>query len=334
MVRLIDDLLDVSRVSRGTFELRKERVELQSIVHLAVEAIRAICHAEQQKLTLDLPPEPLRIEADPVRLAQIIGNLLSNACRYSNTGAEIVIRASLEAGGVVVSVKDRGIGIPPDKLETIFEMFSQIDRSLERTTGGLGIGLYLVDRLVEMHGGTVTAHSEGPGKGSEFILRLPVLAQPSVVIESTAPPKTDARKPSARRRHVLVVDDNKDAARTTATLLAAHGYVTETALDGLQAVEAAERFNPELILLDIGLPRLNGYEVCQRIRQQPWGSEMVFIALTGWGKDEDRRRAEESGFDAHLVKPVEPLRLLELLASLLKEPDQSRAPATLNANSS
>jgi CheY-like chemotaxis protein len=233
-----------------------------------------------------------------------------------------------------LSVKDYGIGIPPENLQSIFELFSQLDRSLERRTGGLGIGLYLVKRLVEMHGGTVTAVSQGKGGGSAFIARLPIVVERPSVVESAVPPQVGAAVPlpDARSR-ILVVDDNHDAARTLAILLSAHGYVTQAAHDGLQAVDAAEEFNPHVILLDIGLPTLNGYEACQRIRSQSWGKSMILVALTGWGQEEDKRRAEESGFDTHLVKPVDPPKLIQVVAALLKERNQSHAPVTLNARS-
>jgi CheY-like chemotaxis protein len=267
-------------------------------------------------------------EADPVRLTQVIGNLVSNASRYSDPESEISLRAESSGGDIRISVKDHGIGIPPDKLESIFEMFSQIDRSLERTTGGLGIGLYLVKRLVELHGGTVTAHSEGPGRGSEFVVRLPAAPGPLSVVGAMPRPELPVTPSSGPCLSVLVVDDNKDAATTMVMLLRAQRYVTQTAHDGLQALEAAERFNPDVVLLDIGLPGLNGYEVCQRIRQQPWGREMIVIALTGWGQEQDKRRADECGFDAHLVKPVEVPKLMELMASLLKQPDPSEKSGT------
>jgi signal transduction histidine kinase/AmiR/NasT family two-component response regulator len=334
MVRLIDDLLDVSRISRGTIELRKERVELQSVIYQTIESAGPVCEAARQTLAVDLPPQPVWIDADPVRLAQIIGNLLSNASRYSDTGSEISVRAECAGNELVVRVKDRGIGIPLDKLESVFEMFSQLDRSLERTAGGLGIGLYIVKRLVAMHDGSVTASSEGLGTGSEFTVRLPIVLEPSDAVECAAPMPDQAAAPSMHQLRVLIVDDNHDAARTMATLLRAYGYVTQAAHDGLQAVEAAERFKPHVILLDIGLPKLNGYEACRQIRAQSWGSDMVVIALTGWGQEEDKRRADESGFDAHIVKPVATTWLIELLISKLQERDRTDALVALDARSS
>jgi signal transduction histidine kinase/CheY-like chemotaxis protein len=334
MVRLIDDLLDVSRISRGTIELRKERLELQSVIYQTIESVGPICEAARQTLAIDLPPQPVWIEADPVRLAQIIGNLLSNASRYSSTGGQISLRVESAGSELVVRVKDQGIGIPPEKLDTVFEMFSQLDRSLERTAGGLGIGLYIVKRLVEMLGGSVAARSEGPGTGSEFTVRLPIVAEPSATLDPAAPKAAKPAAPSTEQKRILVVDDNHDAARTLANLLRAYGYVSQAAHDGLQAVEAAERFNPHVILLDIGLPNLNGYEACQQIRLQPWGRDMVVIAVTGWGQEDDKRRAEECGFDAHIVKPVEPARLMELLASMLKERVRPGELLALDARSS
>jgi CheY-like chemotaxis protein/PAS domain-containing protein len=334
MVRLIDDLLDVSRISRGTIELRKERVELQSVIHQTIESVRPMCEASQQTLAVDLPSQPVWIEVDPVRMAQIVGNLLSNASRYSDQGSEMSLRAECAGKELVICVKDQGIGIPPEKLESVFEMFSQLDRSLERTAGGLGIGLYIVKRLVEMHGGSVTARSEGPGTGSEFALRLPVVVEPSISIEPAMPTPATATAPSRERPRILVVDDNTDAARTMSILLRAYGYVTQAAHDGLEAIEVAERFNPHVILLDIGLPKLNGYEVCQQIRSQQWGKEMFVVAVTGWGQEEDKRRAEDCGFDAHIVKPVEPVQLVALLNKLVSERDQRGALVALDSGSS
>jgi PAS domain S-box-containing protein len=318
MVRLIDDLLDVSRISRGTFELRKERVDLQSIVHQAIESVRPLCDAAGQKLTIELPAGSIWVDADPVRLHQILGNLLNNACRYSDRDTPIRLHAEQTGSDIVVSVKDIGAGIPPEKLEGIFEMFSQLDRSLERNAGGLGIGLYLVKQLVEMHGGSVTAHSEGLGRGSEFVVRLPIPFQSAEVAQPNTASSSELPVPQIERQRILVVDDNTDSALTLAALLKVYGHATQTAHDGLEAVNAAENFDPDIILLDIGLPNLNGYEACQQIRKQRRGNDMIIVALTGWGQEEDKRRAEECGFDAHLVKPVEANQLTELLASLLQ----------------
>jgi two-component system CheB/CheR fusion protein len=312
LVRLVDDLLDVNRATRGKLELRKERVELASVLRQSVEACRPLAERAQHALSVSLPPEPVFLHADAVRLTQVFVNLLTNACKYTEPGGQIELTAERQGGEVVVSVKDTGLGIPADKLASIFEMFTQIDRSLERSQGGLGIGLMLVKRLVEMHGGSVEARSEGPGRGSEFVVRLPILIEQPGVERPKAP---DAPTPTMNHR-ILIVDDNRDAAASLDTLLKITGNETKTAHDGLAAVEAAATFRPDVVLLDIGLPKLNGYDVCRRIREQPWGQNMVLVALTGWGLDEDRRQSKEAGFDHHMVKPVDFAALMSLLAEL------------------
>ncbi len=308
MTRLVDDLLDVSRISRGRIELKRERVELASVVYQSVEACRPLAECAKHEVTVTLPPEPIHLHADPVRLAQVFGNLLNNACKYTEAGGRIGLSAELASGGhqppeVVVKVKDSGIGIPPDKLDSIFGMFTQVDRTLERSQGGLGIGLTLAKRLVEMHGGSVQAFSEGTGRGSEFVVRLPVLIDKQRKQQPAEPTGNEQPAPTARR--VLVVDDNRDSAASLAMLLKLAGNETYTAHDGLEAVKAAETFRPDVVFLDIGLPKLNGRDAARRIREQPWGTNMVLVALTGWGQDEDRRRSQEAGFDHHMVKPVD-----------------------------
>lgn len=309
MVRLIDDLLDVSRVSRGKLELRRERIELATVVSQAVEACKGLIDRAGHKLHIALPPEPVWLYADPVRLTQIFDNLINNACKYSEAGGRIELSAECRDGEVTVRVKDTGIGIPPEKLGSIFEMFAQVDHSLERMQGGLGIGLTLVKQLVEMHDGSVTAHSDGLGRGSEFVVRLPLLNEP----QTDESPAEDRATRARSRRCILVVDDNRDSAESLAMLLDLSGNETRVAYDGLQAVEAAERFRPDLVLLDIGLPKLNGYEVCQRIRREPWGKDMTIVAVSGWGQEQDRLRSQEAGFDHHVVKPVDLAVLTELL---------------------
>jgi PAS domain S-box-containing protein len=310
VVRLVDDLLDVSRITRGKLELRKEQVELASVVRQSVETCRPLAERARHELTVSLPPEPVYLDADPARLAQVFGNLLTNACKYTPPGGRISLTAERQENDVLVKVKDTGAGIPPDKLASVFDMFTQLDRSLERSQAGLGIGLTLVKRLVEMHGGTVEAHSEGQGRGSEFVVRLPAHFK-------TPQARETAAEPAPRTAHrVLVVDDNRDAAATLAMLLKMSGNETRTAHDGLEAVAAAEQFRPDVVLLDIGLPKLNGYAVCRRIREQPWGQDMVLVALTGWGQEEDRRMSKEAGFNQHMVKPVDFTDLMGLLAGL------------------
>ena len=310
MVRLVDDLLDVSRVSRGRIELRRERVDLVSVIAHAVEATRPLYAAKGIELGVVLPDAPVYLHADPARLTQVVGNLLSNACKFTPQGGTVSISVKRERSQVSIRVRDSGVGIPPGDLNRIFEMFAQVDTSLERSSGGLGIGLTLVKSLVEMHEGRVEALSEGPGRGSEFIVHLPVL-----VGSQSSSGAAQSETPSATYR-ILVVDDGRDAAESLALLLKLHGHETRTAHDGLDAVDAAEAFRPDVVLLDIGMPRLNGYDACRRIRAAPWGKNMVLIAQTGWGQEEDRRLTEEAGFDAHIVKPVDYTRLLRLIASL------------------
>lgn len=311
MTRLIDDLLDLSRISRGKVQLRRERVELASVVSQAVEACRALAASAGHDLAVTLPPEPLSLHADPVRLAQVFGNLLHNACKYTDPGGRITLTAERQGSDVVVRVKDSGVGIPPDQLASIFEMFTQVDESLERSQGGLGIGLSLVKRLVELHGGSVEAYSEGRGRGSEFVVRLPLLVEKP---RAQQRPEPTAAVPPAPARRILVVDDNRDSAASLALLLSLSGHETHTAHDGLEAVEAAGEFRPDVVLLDIGLPKLNGYAAGRRIRELPGGEDMVLVALTGWGQEDDRRRSKEAGFDHHLVKPVDLAALQGLLA--------------------
>jgi signal transduction histidine kinase len=309
MVRLVDDLLDVSRISRGTIELRTARVELGSAIEHAVEAARPLCEVLEQALTVTLPAHPLYVKADPTRLAQVIGNLLNNASKFTDKGGRIAIVVERESGAAVIRVRDSGIGIAVEQFPLIFELFTQIDTSLGRSRGGLGIGLTLVKRLVEMHGGDVQVQSAGINQGSEFIVRLPLLVdEPHPLLRAPVP-----GDPAPRRR-ILVVDDDRDAASSLADLLELTGHETRVAHDGLEAVAVAVRFGPDVVFLDLGLPKLNGFEVARMIRQQPWGKDIMLVALTGWGKEEDRRLSSEAGFDAHLVKPADPVALMELLA--------------------
>jgi len=312
MVRLIDDLMDVSRISRGNIELRKEHVPFTAVVGSAVEASRPLIERMGHELTVTFPQQPLVVDADMTRLAQVFQNLLNNAAKYSDPGGYIQLNVERQGSDVVVTVKDTGIGIAADQLPRIFEMFTQGDRSLEMSQGGLGIGLTLVKRLVEMHGGRVEAGSEGPGKGSEFVVRLPIVVEASKPQESGG-----AAEHGVRSSHrILVVDDNRDGADSLAAMLKLMGNDTRTAYDGQEGVDAAGEFRPDVIVLDIGLPKLNGYEACRRIREQPGGKGVVLIAITGWGQDEDRRRSRVAGFDHHMVKPVDPQALMNLLAGL------------------
>jgi PAS domain S-box-containing protein len=319
LVRLVDDLLDLSRITHNRIELRKRGVELAPLVRQAVLAAQPLADASHHTIEVSLPPDPIHLHADPVRLTQVFGNLLNNSCKYTPPGGTIRVTAQRNGDDAIVTVTDTGIGIPADKLESIFDMFTQIDRSLEQSQGGLGIGLTLVKRLVEMHGGSVEARSAGEGLGSAFTVRLPALRESIDV----APLPAKETRPGAMTYRILVVDDNRDSAESLAMLLTLTGHDVFTAHDGQEAFDAAERHRPDVALLDIGLPVLNGHDVCRRIRQQPWGQAMVLVALTGWGQDEDRRRSQEAGFDGHLVKPVDHTRLMTLLASLT-EPRTAR----------
>ena len=315
MIRLVDDLLNVSRISLGKLELRRERAELASMVHQAVEMCRPLAESAKHEVNVTLPPEPIYLHADPVRLAEVFANLLNNACKYTEPGGKVWLHAEREGSEVVVTVKDTGVGIPPDRLGGIFEMFMQVDRSSERSQSGLGIGLTLVKRLVEMHGGSVEARSEGSGKGSEFVMRLPLMVDNPKAHER--PDLTG--KPQAAGHRILVVDDNQDTAESLAMLLQITGNETYTAYDGEDAIIAVEKFKPDVVLLDLGLPKLNGYDACRRIRQQAWGKDVVLVALTGWGREEDHRRSKDAGFDDHMVKPVDLAAVTKLLASLPAE---------------
>ena len=308
MVRLIDDLMDVSRISRGHVPLRLEHVALEPLIEQAVEACRSHADNADQEVTVTFPGEPLHLKADPVRLAQVFTNLLNNACKFTPDGGRVALSVERHGSDVVIAVKDSGIGIPSDKLDDIFDMFSQLNRTLEKSEGGLGIGLTLVKRLVELHGGSVSARSEGVGRGSEFVVRLPLTFE--------APPRRvelGDHEPTSRTHRILVVDDNRDSADSLVMLLQLSGHEMLVAYDGEQAVDVAHAHRPEMILLDIGLPKLNGFDVCRRIREEPWGKDVTVIALTGWGQEDDRRKSREAGFDGHLVKPVDHAALMRLL---------------------
>jgi PAS domain S-box-containing protein len=313
MVRLVDDLMDLTRISRGKIELKKQPVELAAVVQSAVETARPLIEEMGHELTVRLPEQPIIVEADLTRLAQVFWNLLNNAAKYTDRGGRIWLTAERQGGDVVVAVKDTGIGIPADRLRSIFEMFSQVEAALSRSQGGLGIGLCLVNRLVQMHGGSIEAESEGPGRGSRFVVRMPLVVEQHET--SRTGDNGGAAKATAKLR-ILVVDDNRDAAESLAMLLKTMGNNVRTANDGEKGVQAAAEFRPRVILMDIGLPKLNGYEACRRIRQEAWSKNIFIIAVTGWGAEDDRRRSEEAGFDRHMVKPVDPTSLMELVADL------------------
>jgi two-component system CheB/CheR fusion protein len=307
LVRLIDDLLDVSRITRGKVELRRTRVLLGAVIDLAVETTRPML--DGRRLEVDIGAAPVYVDADPTRLAQVFSNLLDNACKFTEPDGVIRVTASVEGGDVVVAVTDDGAGIPPDKLEGVFEMFAQLDTPSHRASGGLGIGLSLVRLLVRLHGGEVRAESEGAGHGAQFVVRLPIALEPAEAQPVTRPPQVIGG------RRVLVVDDNRDAAESISMLLALEGCQTEIAYDGAEGIEKARAFKPEVVFLDIGMPRMNGYDACRVLRREPGGKAMTIVALTGWGQEADRHKTRMAGFDDHLVKPVEHAALAKLLAS-------------------
>ena len=311
MTRLLEDLLDVSRISRGALELRLVEVDLAEVIESALEASRPLIEESRHELTVRLAPERVLLHGDPVRLAQVFSNLLNNAARYTEAGGRIELVAEPVEDSVVVTVRDTGIGIPPEMLPRVFEMFLQGSPSWERARSGLGIGLSLSQGIVQLHGGRIEARSPGPGRGAEFIVRLPVARSEKPAEADRRPEPEVERKP----RRVLVADDLRDSADTLAMLLRLHGHEVQIAYDGEEAIARAREFLPEVILLDLGMPRMGGDLACRVIREQPWGREMHVIALTGWGQESDRRRTEEAGFDEHLVKPVDPALLLDLLAT-------------------
>jgi PAS domain S-box-containing protein len=314
LTRLVDDLLDVSRVMRGKIELRPERVDVGAVAGRAVETAQPLLDARRHRLTVTVPDQPVWVRADPVRLAQVVSNLLTNAAKYTGPDGEIGLAVEESDGQAVVRVRDTGIGIAPDVLPKVFDLFFQADTSASGTQGGLGIGLTLVKSLVELHGGTVEAHSPGPGQGSEFVVRLPILQEPDT--ESRNGDRAPVRTPdpgAGRSKRVLVVDDHADAADSLAMLLRMEGHDVRIARNGPAAVESAQADPPDVVLLDLGMPGMDGFEVARRLRQGP-AARTFIAALTGWGQEEDRRRTREAGFDHHLVKPADPNDLRELLA--------------------
>jgi PAS domain S-box-containing protein len=310
MVRLIDDLLDISRINRHKMELRRARVPLADVVASAVETARPTLDAAGHELTVALPATPLVLDADLTRLAQVFSNLLTNSAKYTPNGGRVWLSAERAGDQVRVSVRDTGIGIPAASLPTIFDMFSQVDRSVEKNAGGLGIGLALVKGLAEMHGGSVTAASGGEGRGSEFTVTLPVVAG------AVGGEPDDAAPAAGPARRVLVVDDNRDGAESMAEMLRLLGHEVATAHDGLDAIAAAGAFRPDVVLMDVGMPRLNGLDATRRIREQPWGRAIAVVALTGWGQDGDRERSRAAGCAAHLIKPVDLAALQRVLSEV------------------
>jgi len=320
MVRLVDDLLDLSRIGQNKMELRLAQVSLKDVIDSAVETARPMISAAEHELTVDLPAGDTLLDADLTRLAQVFSNLLNNSAKYTENGGRIWLTGERRGDEVVVTVRDTGIGIPANALAGVFDLFSQVDRSIERSTGGLGIGLSLVKGFVEMHGGTVVAESEGRGKGSQFTVRLPI-ASPARVPEAPAAGRTaheDDEPAHGRGRRILIVDDNEDAARSMARVLSLQGDEVLAVHDGAEAIDVAETFQPQVILMDVGMPGMNGYEVSRRIRNKPWGRTPAIIAVTGWGQEDDRIESREAGCDGHLVKPVDLVELDKLMDALVR----------------
>jgi CheY-like chemotaxis protein len=311
LARLIDDLLDVSRITSGKIRLRKKLVDAAVVMARACESARPLCEARRHTLTCDFERGTLWLEADPTRLEQVVLNLLTNAAKYTHTGGKIALRAYCKAGQVVIRVQDNGIGVAPDRLPEMFELFTQGERSIARSEGGLGLGLTIVKRLTEMHNGRIEASSEGIDKGSSFTIYLPLAAAPPPGIR--AEPANGPAK-AAKKRRIIVVDDNVDTAQALVRLLKRAGHELYIAHDGYAALEKARACSPEVVLLDIGLPEMDGYEVAARMREEPRCANALIVALSGYGQDEDRRRSKAAGFDYHLVKPADLNELKELVS--------------------
>jgi signal transduction histidine kinase len=318
MTRMVDDLLDVSRITRGKVVLQTEPIDLEVVVALAVEASQPLIEDCKHQLTVTLPPDPILLEVDPARMAQVLSNLLNNAAKYTDEGGEISLTAEPSGREVLIRIRDNGIGIAPELLPHVFDMFTQADQTLSRSRGGLGIGLTLVRSLVEMHNGRVSVHSDGPDRGSEFTVCLPVATQPDADPGDADDDADDDPGLQLPRRRILVVDDNRSHATSLGVLLRTMGQDVDEAYDGVTALELARRHRPDVILLDIGLPVMDGYEVARRCRGQEGLEGTMLVAMTGYGKEEDRRRSQEAGFNVHLVKPVN----LEDLRMLLNQPDR------------
>ncbi len=316
MVRLVDDLLDISRISQGKFELKRDRVSVSSVVEAAIEASRPTLEAGGHSFTLSLPNQPLLLNADPTRVAQMVSNLLTNAGKYTPDGGRIELSVFADDTDVFFRVKDTGVGIPSEMLPRVFEIFTQVGRTLDRAQGGLGIGLALVKQLVDMHSGSISAESEGVGRGSTFTIRLPHDSRKAGVVESLASHSKVTTPATLDSRRVLIVDDNIDGAESMATLLELSGHTTRTAHSGPDALEAVRDFRPEVVFLDIGLPGMDGYEVAQRIRAESQVERPMLIALTGWGSHDDRERSRNAGFDHHMTKPIELAQLEQILTQI------------------
>jgi len=319
LTRIVDDLLDIARITRGTVKIERRRITLGEVVAASLESSRPLATARRQHLTVELPERPLWVDADPTRLAQVVSNLLHNAVKFTPEGGRIELAAGEDGGWIVMRVRDSGTGMTPEVLATAFELFVQGGAAADRPQGGLGLGLTLVRQLVELHGGTVTAASEGSGRGSELVVRLPAAAPPAGVSPGAAPMPAPAPAAAGPRR-VLVVDDNADAVASLAELLRLDGHDVREATDGREALAQADEFQPEVVLLDLGLPGLDGWEVATALRRRAGGGRALLVAISGYGRSEDRARSLASGIDLHLVKPVEPGRIRELVRDGGEEP--------------
>ena len=314
MIRLVDDLLDVSRIARGKIVLLSEPVAVKDVVGVAVETVQPLFETKQQRLVVEPIADGLQVRGDPVRLAQIIGNLLHNAAKYTGDGGDITLAANGVGSHVEITVRDTGIGIPSEAMPHIFELFTQIPSERTSTAGGLGIGLALVRALVELHGGEIRAASKGQDQGSEFTVRLPLLVADAPEVDAR-PTTHKTGTPMLVRRNILIADDNQDALESLALMLRMEGHEVVCASDGEEALALADLRRPEIVVLDVGMPKLDGCEVARRIRAEAWGRGAILVALTGWGQDVDRRRSREAGFDMHLVKPVDPATLCDMLVT-------------------
>jgi signal transduction histidine kinase/ActR/RegA family two-component response regulator len=323
LVRLIDDLMDVSRINRGKIELKREPLALNDVLAEVVETVRPSIDESRHELAVLMPDRQVVVDADRTRLAQALLNLLNNAVKYTDPGGRIELGVLVEKGNAVITIRDTGIGIAPEDLEEVFQMFSQVESALTRSRGGLGIGLSLTRRLIEMHGGTVRASSDGVGQGSRFQISLPLSAASAPARASQG---AEALEPAQVGLRILVADDNEDGASALAALLEVMGHTVRLVGDGEAAVRETTAWNPEVALLDIGMPRMNGFDACRRIRTQPGGAERTLIALTGWGQPQDVRRSAEAGFDRHLVKPIEIEALSTVLAAVVDRRAQRTRP--------
>jgi len=312
LVLLVDDLLDVSRITRGVITLQHERVLIGTVIARAVETARPMIDSRRHTLTLDLNDEVLAVEGDKARLVQVVGNILNNAAKFMEPGGKIQLKVAREGTSVAITVRDAGIGIPSDQVPRIFDLFTQVHAKPDQIQGGLGVGLALVRRLVEMHGGTVAAHSAGPGQGTDIIVRLPLWAMQAVRPDE---PRHDSPVPAIGPSRILVVDDHLDAVEALSMQLQVAGHDVRTANDGVEAMTIGETFQPQVVLLDLGMPRMDGYETARSMRRRPWGTRALIIAVTGWAQPYDRQKTSEAGFDAHLVKPVSEVELFQAIAT-------------------